>query len=106
MRKLSLLLVGVLCLSIVVHAGEVITNDTGETATGLRVTFSEPVLITAFGDVLTSVDPQMLSYEFVFSGGTVNPWGSHWMNWVPSTASVLEFEWLAGVSFQTLCTAA
>ena len=97
MRKLQLLLAGVLCLSVLVHAGEVITNDTGEEATGLRVTFSNPVLITEFGDILTSVDPQRLALEFVFSGGVVEPWGSHWMNWAPATASVVEYEWLTNV---------
>jgi len=95
MKTVSLLLVGMLCLSVVVFPGEVITNDTGEDATGLHVTFSEPVMITAFGDALTSVDPQMLSFEFVFSGSTVEPWESHWFNYAPATASVMEFEWLA-----------
>jgi len=94
MKTICLLLVGLLCLSVVVHAGEVITNDTGEDATGLRVSFSSPVLITAFGDILTSVDPQMLSFEFVFSGGTVEPWGSHWMTWAPATTQIIEHEWL------------
>ena len=94
MKKFSLLLVGLLCLSVVVYAGDVITNDTGETATGLRVTFSAPVIIVGFGDILTSVDPQMLSFEFVFSGGTVKPWGSHWFNYAPTTASIVESEWL------------
>jgi len=61
MKKVSLLAVGLLCLSVVVSAGEVITNDTGEDATCLRVMFSEPVFITAFGDILTSVDPQMMA---------------------------------------------
>ena len=98
MKKLGLLLVGLLCLSVVVYAGEVITNDTGEDATGLRVSFSQPALITAFGDILTSVDPQMLSFEFVFSGGTVKPWESQWFNYAPTTASVMETEWLTGNS--------
>ncbi|MCK5827605.1 hypothetical protein KAH43_03685, partial [Candidatus Bipolaricaulota bacterium] len=94
MKRASLLLVRLLCFSVLVFAGEVITNDTGEDATGLRVAFSTPVLITAFGDILTSVDPQMLAFEFVFSGGTVEPWGSHWFNYAPTTASVVESEWL------------
>jgi hypothetical protein len=96
MKKICLLLIGLVCLSVAVYAGEVITNDTGEDATGLRVSFSTPVLITAFGDILTSVDPQMLSFEFVFSGGTVKPWDSQWFNYAPATASVMEYEWLTG----------
>ena len=77
MKKIGTLLVGLLFLTFAVLAGEVITNDTGEDATGLRVSFSTPVLITAFGDILTSVDPEMLASEFVFSGGVVEPWESH-----------------------------
>jgi hypothetical protein len=96
MKTVNWLVVGLLCLSVVVHAEEVITNDTGEDATGLRFSFSSPVLITAFEDILTSIDPQMLSYEFVFSGGTVEPWGSHWFNYAPATASIMGTEWLTG----------
>jgi arabinogalactan endo-1,4-beta-galactosidase len=96
MKKLILLVVGLLCVSVTVLAGEVITNDTGEDVTGLRVVFSTPVLITTFGDILTNVDEEGLSYEFVFSGGTVPPWGSHWFNYAPTTASVMETKWLTG----------
>jgi hypothetical protein len=88
MKKVTLLVAGLFCISVSVFAGEVITNDTGEDATGLRVVFSSPVLITGFGDILTTVDPQMLSFEFVFSGGTVKPWDSHWFSYAPATASV------------------
>jgi len=98
MKKLSLLFVGLLLLSIAVHAGEVITNDTGEDAIGLRVVFSTPVLITAFGDILTSVDPLMMSYEFEFSGGVIEPWGSHWMNRTPATAQISSYEWVLQAS--------
>jgi hypothetical protein len=94
MKRVGLLLVGFLFLSVSIIAGEVITNDSGKDATGLRVSFSTPVLITDFGDILTSVDPQMLSYEFLFSGGTVKPWDSHWFNYIPATATVMSVEWL------------
>jgi len=94
MKRLSLLFVGMLCLSVVGYAGEVITNDTGEDATGLRVLFSTPVLITAFGDTLPFVEAQMLSFEYVFSGGIVKAWESHWFNYSPATATVVETEWL------------
>jgi len=99
MKKIGTLFVGFLFLTFAVLAGEVITNDTGEDAMGLHVTFSSPVLITAFGDILTSVDPQMLAFEFVFSGGVVEPWGSHWMNWAPTTAQIISSEWLTGSEF-------
>jgi len=94
MKTLGLLLVGLLLVSLLVGAGEVITNDTDEDASGLRIAFSTPVLITGFGDALTSVEPHMLSYEFVFSGGIVEPWGSHWMSWAPSTAQIINSEWI------------
>jgi hypothetical protein len=97
MKKVSLLLViELLCISLSSLAGEVITNDTGGDATGLRVTFSEPVQITAFGDTLMAVDQTGPADEFVFSGGTVSPWGSHWMNWTPSAAQIVSHEWLTG----------
>lgn len=95
MKRVSLLLVGLLLVSVGAFAGDVITNDTGEDMSGLRVVFSQPVLITAFGESLISVEPQMLSYEFVFSGGTVEPWGTQWFNFAPTTASIVETEWLA-----------
>ena len=96
MKRIWLILVAVVGVSLVAFSGTVITNDTGEDAAGLRVTFSSPVLITSFGDALTSIDPQMLSYEFVFSGGTVTPWDSQWFNYAPATASVVSTEWLTG----------
>jgi|GEM_PF-5009316 len=100
MKRIGLALVAVLCVSIAAFAGTVITNDTGEDATGLRVTFSSPVLITTFGDTLTTVDQTSLSYEFVFSGGTVKPGDSQWFSYAPATASVVSTEWLTGTSAQ------
>jgi len=95
MRKVALLaVVGLLCISLSSLAGEVITNDIGEDATGLRVVFSVPVMITAFGDILTNVDPKGSASEFVFSGGMVTAWGSHWMSWAPSSAKLISHEWL------------
>ena len=97
MKKVGLLLfIGLLCISLSSLAGELITNDTAEDATGLRVTFSAPVAITAFGDILTHVDQEGPTDEFVFSGGTVSPWGSHWLNWSPATAQIISHEWLGG----------
>jgi len=98
MKRIGLALVGLACVSVVSLAGSVITNDTGEAAVGLRVTFSAPVLITSYGDALSSVEPEMLSYEFVFSGGTVQPWDSQWFNYTPATATIIETEWLTRVA--------
>ena len=55
MKKIGLLVVVSAIVSFSALAGEFSSmNDTGEAAYGLRVVFSEPVRITAFGDNLTS----------------------------------------------------
>jgi hypothetical protein len=56
MRKTWVLVIVILSLSLAVTAGEYLVNDTGETVTGLRVTFSEPVTITGFGDTLMIIE--------------------------------------------------
>jgi len=94
MRKVALLVVALLCLSVMLYAGEVITNDTGEDATGLRVVFSAPVEITAFGDTLMQVDQTGTSSEFIFTGGAIDPWGSQWLSWTPSATKIISHEWL------------
>jgi hypothetical protein len=90
-----------LCVSLSSLAGEVVTNDTGEEATGLRIVFSTPVQITAFGDTLMEVDQTGTADEFVFSGGTVSPWESHWLNWAPSSAQIISYEWLSDLSISS-----
>jgi len=82
----------VLMLAPSAFAGEYLMNE--EKALGLRVVFSEPVTITAFGDVFTTVKPEMESREFVFYGGELAPWVGHWLNWEPSSAELLHSEWL------------
>jgi hypothetical protein len=73
-------------------------NDTGETAYGLRVVFSEPVEITGYGDALTEVMPTGIADVFEFSGGEVEAWiGGHWFTWSPATVSVVEYEWLTQI---------
>lgn len=94
MKALALLAVGLMFCSACAFAGEYLMNDTGEAVTGLRLVFSEPVCITSFGDVLLSVDPRNESIEFVFSGGELEAWGGHWLNWEPATATIVEYEWL------------
>lgn len=69
MKKTALLFVLLLCVSVAVLAGELITNDAGEDAAGLRVVFSTPVQLADFGDILMRVDQSGPSDEFVFSGG-------------------------------------
>ena len=77
-----------------VLAGGYLTNDSGQTVYGLRVEFSEPVTITGFGDILTVVDPTGESTAFVFTGGTLEPFGGHWFNWSPVQATIVYQEWL------------
>ena len=90
-----LLVAGALALfSCSVFAGGYFMNDTGETVHGLRVEFSEPVTITGFGDVLTTIEPLGESTTFAFSGGAVQPWGDHWVIWEPASASIVGSEWL------------
>ena len=93
MKSIWLTVVAMVSVSLLAFSGTVITNDTGEDATGLQVTFSAPVLITSFGDAFTQVEPEMLSYEFVFSGGIAKPWDSQWFNYAPATAAVVQTEW-------------
>ena len=93
--KRVLALIAILGLwSLPLTAGEFLMNDSGETATALRVVFSEPVTITGFGDTLMDVSPPGDSTEFTFLGGQVEAWGSHWLNWEPESASLLSVEWL------------
>jgi len=93
MRRV-LLAVGFLMISLTAVAGEFLMNETGQTASGLRVMFSEPVTITGFGDILMSVNPAGEADEFLFSGGAVESWGGHWLNWEPVAALITSYEWL------------
>jgi len=97
MKATGVLLVGLAFVSVVVAASEYLMNDTGETALGLRVTFSDPVTITSFGDSLTSLNPIGISDQFVFSVGEVEAWGGQWLSWEPATALILDYEWLQSV---------
>ena len=93
MKRVIILLVGLSLCSVPVFAGEFLMNE--EVAYGLRVTFSEPVTLTHFGDVLTVVSPESEATEFVFSGDELPAWVGHGMSWTPSTARIVNYEWLA-----------
>jgi len=95
MKRILWVTVLLMAGSLSASAGEVVMNDTGLTAHGLRVTFSEPVTIGAYGDTLTIVEPLGASTVFTFSGGEVEPWGDHWLIWEPATATLVRSEWLA-----------
>jgi hypothetical protein len=94
MKKVALLVAGLVLFSIPLFAGEYLMNDTGDTVYGLRVVFSESVKITGFGDVLNTVEPTRKATEFIFSGSALDAWGGHWFNWEPAPASLVNHEWL------------
>lgn len=91
----------VLMLASSAFAGKYLMNDTGEAVMGLRVVFSEPVTITGYGDVLMAVEPQGKSTEFLFTGGEIDAWGGHWLNWEPASAALQSYEWLANLALST-----
>jgi len=94
--KRGLVLIAVLSLwSLPLAAGEFLMNDSGETATALRVMFSEPVVITSFGETLMDVSPSGESDVLIFTGGEVEAWGGQWLNWQPTSAELVSAEWLA-----------
>ena len=94
MKKVALLVVGLVICSVSLFAGEYLMNDTGATVYGLRVVFSKPVEITGFGDVLNTVEPAGELTEFVFSDGELGSWDGHWFNWEPELAQIISYEWL------------
>ncbi len=98
MRRAWVLFSLVAVLPITGICGEYLMNATGETVVGLRVVFSELVSITDFGDILMTVEPQGESIEFVFSGGELESWGGHWLNWQPDSAWISRYEWLREVA--------
>ena len=91
MKRLAILAAVVLC-SVPTLAGEYLINE--EIAYGLRVTFSEPVMLTYFGDVLTQVSPEGEATEFVFSGSELPAWVGHGLAWTPARARILDYAWL------------
>jgi len=93
MKKLGLLVVVSVIISFSALAGEYLMNDTEDTVYGLHVVFSEPVTVTGFGDILTVVEPIGQSMEFTFSGGEIEAWGGHWLNWEPASAVLTRSTW-------------
>ncbi len=85
------------------YAGGVITNETNYSALGLHIVFSEPVVITGFGNALSIINPKTTqSTEFVITGGKVDPWNSIWLNWEPISAKIVSYEWLRTSHYQKL----
>ena len=58
----------------------------------MRVTFSEQVKITTYGDALSKVALTGQATEFTFSGCEVATSGGEWFNWEPATAKLVNHE--------------
>lgn len=92
--SLFVVLASVLCLG----ASDDLVNDAGATATGVVVTFSAAVRVTAYDDaVFASVDPEGSSTRFTFSGGRLLRGRRFSVSWTPSWATVEATEWLTPV---------
>jgi len=96
-RTLVCLLAVVLAVSCLCYAEKTqeFQNNSGAKATGLRVVFYSSTTIISYGDAFSTVTPTGSAKEFVFSGGSVLPWGTFTVSWASST-TVRSFEWLTG----------
>jgi len=88
-----LLAVALILYSVPLLAGEFLINE--GIVYGVRVTFSEPVTITQFGDLLPMVYPDGETAEFLFYGAKLPAWVGHWIIWEPTSARILNYVWLA-----------
>lgn len=75
-------------------ASEVFLNDSGAVVRAIRITFSEPVEITGFGDTFDYQSPKGKATTFVFTGTPLDEWWTFWISWNPDSASVVKTEWL------------
>jgi len=94
MKRAVSILALLILISISVFSGSCLMNDTGETVYGLRIEFSEAVTITGHGETLAAMEPAEKAAEFLFSDGAIEPGGSQWLHWEPSTARIVNWEWL------------
>ena len=86
------LAVAVLCLG----ATESLINRSGKTASGVVVTFSEPVRITSYDQaVFPSQEPTGRAKMLTFSGGVLANGGRFRVSWTPSSAEVTGMQWVA-----------
>jgi len=93
MKRFASVSVALVFLTLPVAAGEYLMNE--EVAYGLRVTFSEPVTVTHFGDVLMTMMPQGEASEFMFYGAELPAWVGHGLMWAPASARIVDYEWLS-----------
>ena len=74
---------------------EVLMNDTGLVAYGLRVTFDKPVSVTGKGEAFTRWVTQEDGAVLLFGEGEVGVWGDFYFYWEPEDAAILSYEWLS-----------
>jgi hypothetical protein len=100
MRELPAILLTVfLMTSVCLGASEVLTNDTGRTATGVVVTFSGKVTLASWDDsVFPDVRPTGQAKSFAFSGGSLPSNRSFQISWSPSSATIVDIEWKRGAA--------
>ena len=86
-----LIALGGLCLG----ATETLTNRSGRPVAGVRAGFSEQVRITSFDTaVFAHQEPPGRAADFTFSNGELRNGGRFRLSWTPSTAVIVETEWL------------
>lgn len=96
---LGVLAVALLCLG----AFETLTNRTGKTATGVVITFSEAVRISSYDEsTFPDQSPSGRADEFTFSGATLANGGRFKVSWSPSSAEVVECQWVVLVTQDSL----
>jgi len=78
-----------------VLASEELKNTDSETAVALRVEFSRVVRIEAHGREFRTQEPSGRASVFLFSNGSVRPRRTFEIEWSPSTARIVDIEWLS-----------
>ena len=78
-----------------VLASEKLKNTDSETAVALRVEFSRAVRIDAHGREFRSQEPSGRASVFLFSNGSVRRRRTFEIEWSPSTARIVNIEWLS-----------
>lgn len=89
------LAVALLCLG----ASETLANRTGKTASGVAITFSQPVLISKYDEsTFPNQSPSERADRFTFSGGTLPINGAFRVSWSPNDAELEDTTWIASDS--------
>jgi hypothetical protein len=91
------LVAAILLVSCVYCAGKTqpFVNETGNVATGIRIVFNTLVTVTSHDGAFPVMQPEDRAKEFVFTGGSIKPFGTFFVSW-NTAAYVVRFEWLTG----------